>query len=108
MYLEVLIPITLFFCITYAIKAIVDARLRGKLLSSGSSEELVRTLMQNDEAQRRHAAVRWGILMLALALGFGLIEVFGWDRVTPGVIALLLTVTGIGNLVSYAVSRRLP
>lgn len=108
MYLEVLIPITLFICITYAIKAIVDARLRGKLLSSGSSEELVRTLMQNDEAQRRHAAVRWGILMLALALGFGLIEVFGWDRVTPGVIALLLTVTGIGNLVSYAVSRRLP
>ena len=108
MYLEVLIPITLFFCITYAIKAIVDARLRGKLLSSGSSDELVRTLMQNDEAQRRHAAVRWGILMLALALGFGLIEVFGWDRVTPGVIALLLTVTGIGNLVSYAVSRRLP
>lgn len=108
MYLEVLIPITLFICITYAIKAIVEARLRGKLLSSGSSEELVRTLMQNDEAQRRHAAVRWGILMLALALGFGLIEVFGWDRVTPGVIALLLTVTGIGNLVSYAVSRRLP
>lgn len=108
MYLEVLIPITLFICITYAIKAIVDARLRGKLLSSGSSEELVRTLMQNDEAQRRHAAVRWGILMLALALGFALIEVFGWDRVTPGVIALLLTVTGIGNLVSYAVSRRLP
>ena len=108
MYLEVLIPITLFICITYAIKAIVDARLRGKLLSSGSSEELVRTLMQNDEAQRRHATVRWGILMLALALGFGLIEVFGWDRVTPGVIALLLTVTGIGNLVSYAVSRRLP
>ena len=108
MYLEVLIPITLFICITYAIKAIVDARLRGKLLSSGSSEELVRMLMQNDEAQRRHAAVRWGILMLALALGFGLIEVFGWDRVTPGVIALLLTVTGIGNLVSYAVSRRLP
>lgn len=108
MYPEVLIPITLFICITYAIKAIVDARMRGKLLSSGSSEELVRTLMQNDEAQRRHAAVRWGILMLALALGFALIEAFGWDRVTPGVIALLLTVTGIGNLVSYAVSRRLP
>lgn len=104
---EVLIPVTLFICVTYAIKTVVEARVRGKLLSSGSSEELVRTLMENDEVRRRHAAVRWGILMLALAMGFGLIEAFGWDRVTPGVIALLLTTTGIGNLVSYAVSRRL-
>jgi hypothetical protein len=42
-----------------------------------------------------------------MALGFSLIEAFGWDQVTPGVIAILLAVTGVGNLVSYAVSRRL-
>jgi len=104
---EVLIPVTLFICVTYAIKAVVEARMRGKLLSGGGSEELVRTLMQNEEEQRRHAALRWGILLLALALGFTLIEAFGWDQLTPGVIAVLLAATGVGNLVSYAVSRRL-
>jgi hypothetical protein len=102
-----MIPVTLFICVTYAIKAIVEARMRGKLLSSGGSEDLVRTLMQNEEEQRRHAALRWGILLLSLALGFSLIEAFGWDQVTPGVIAILLAVTGVGNLVSYTVSRRL-
>lgn len=104
---EVLIPVTLFICTAYAIKAVVEARARGKLLSGSGSEELVRTLMQNEEEQRRHAALRWGILLLALALGFGLIEAFGWDQVTPGAIAVLLAVTGVGNLVSYSVSRRL-
>lgn len=104
---DALIPVTLFVCITYAIKSIVDARALSKMLSGGGSEELVRTLMQNEEERRRHSALRWGILLLALALGFGLIEAFGWDQVTPGVIAVLLTVTGVGNLLSYAVSRRL-
>ena len=104
---DTMIPITLFICITYAIKAVVDARMRTKVLSSGGSEELVRTLMQREEEQRRHAALRWGVLMLSLALGFSLIEGIGWDEVTPGVIAVLLAATGIGNLVSYALSRRL-
>ena len=106
---EVLIPITLFVCITYAIKAILDSRMRSKLLSTpGASEEMIRSLVQNEELQRRHASVRWGVVLVCLAIGFALIEFFGWDDVTPGAIAVLLGATGIGNLVSFAVSRNLP
>jgi hypothetical protein len=106
---EVLIPITLFLCITYAIKALLDARMRGKLLSTpGASEEMIRSLVQNEELQRRHASVRWGVVLVCLAVGFGLIEFFGWDEVTPGAIAVLLGATGIGNLVSFSISRNLP
>jgi hypothetical protein len=106
---EDLIPITLFVCITYVIKAIVDSRMRSKLLTNNSvSEEMLRSLVQNEEQQRRHAAVRWGIVLVCLAIGFALIEYFGWDEVTPGAIAVLLGATGIGNLVSYSVSRNLP
>ena len=106
---EALIPITLFVCITYAIKAFVDARMRSKLLANnGASEEMLRSLVQHEEQQRRHAAVRWGIVLVCLAVGFALIEYFGWDEVTPGAIAVLLGATGIGNLVSYSVSRNLP
>ena len=36
---------------------------------------------------------------VCLAVGFALIECFGWDDVTPGAIAVLLGATGIGNLV---------
>ena len=105
---DLLIPITLFVCVTYAIKALLDARTRGKLIAANGSEELIRSLVQNEEQQRRHASVRWGVVLVSLAVGFALIEYFGWDEVTPGAIAVLLGATGIGNLASFAISRNLP
>jgi hypothetical protein len=105
---ELLIPITLFLCVTYAIKALLDARTRGKLIAANGSEELIRSLVQNEEQQRRHASVRWGVVLVCLAVGFALIEFFGWDEITPGAIAVLLGATGIGNLVSFYISRDLP
>ena len=107
MHFEILIPITLFICIVYAIKVVVDARVRSKLVASNGSEELVRSTLQGEELQRRHASLRWGILLLSMAAAFVLIEAFGWDEVTPGVVAVLLAATGAGNLISYAVSRRM-
>ena len=105
---EVLIPITLFLCITYAIKAVVDARLRGKLIAANTSEELIRSLMQSEEKQRRQASLRWGVVLTCLAIAFALIDMFGWDDVTPGAIAVLLAATGVGNLTFYSISRNLP
>ena len=105
---ELLIPITLFLCVTYAIKALLDARTRGKLIAANGSEELIRSLVQNEEQQRRHASVRWGVVLVCLAVGFALIEYFGWDEVTPGAIAVLLGATGVGNLISFYISRNLP
>jgi hypothetical protein len=103
----IFIPITLFICVTYAIKVVVDARTRAKIIASNGSEELVKTMVQTESLQRRHASLRWGILMLAVAAGFMLIEAFGWKEVTPGVIAVLLGVTGLGNLLSYIAARKL-
>mgnify|MGYP003580258181 FL=1 len=104
---EILIPITLFICVTYAIKVVVEARTRAKLIAGNGSEELIRTMVQAEAQQRRHTSLRWGILLLALGIGFGMIESFGWREVTPGVVAVLLGVTGVGNLLSYAAARRL-
>lgn len=106
--LEFLIPVTLFLCITYAIKFVVEARFRSKLIQQGSgSEELIRSLVQGEDQRRRHSSLRWGLLALTLAAAFALIEAFGWNEVTPGVIAVLLGATGLGNLGYYALSRRL-
>ncbi|KQZ59603.1 MULTISPECIES: hypothetical protein [unclassified Lysobacter] len=104
---DILIPITLFLCITYSIKFVIDARFRSKLIQQGGSEELIRSLVQSEDQRRRHASLRWGLLALALAVAFALIEAFGWRDVTPGVIAVLLGATGLGNLGYYALSRRL-
>ncbi|MDO1527582.1 hypothetical protein QMK61_01950 [Fulvimonas sp. R45] len=103
----ILIPISLFVCITYAIKVCVDAMVRRRMVEAGGSAELVDSLLRDEELRRRHSSLRWGIVLLSLALAFGLIQWFGWDEVTPGLIAVLAGATGLGNLVFFAISRRL-
>ena len=50
--LELLIPITFFVCVTYAIKSILESRTRSKLIAANSSEELIRSLLISEEQQR--------------------------------------------------------
>lgn len=103
----ILVPITLFVCIAYAIKVVVDAHVRRKIVESNGSQELVRSILEGDESRRRHSSLRWGVVMVALAIGLGLMEAFGWDEPSPGVFALLIGATGLGNLVYYFAARRM-
>lgn len=105
--LDLLIPITLFICIAYAIKATVDAYTRRRIIESRGSEELVRSLLDGETVRRRQSSLHWGSVLLALAVGFGLVELVGVTHVTPGAIALLLGATGLGNLAYYLLERRL-
>ena len=104
---DLLIPVTLFVCIAYAIKAVVDARVRKQLVSSNGSPDLVASILQADETNRRLSSLRWGITLVMLALGFGIVEAAGWQEVTPGVIAVLVGAVGLGNLASFAAARKL-
>ena len=102
-----LIPISLFIAIAYTIKAVVDARVRRQMIDSNGSQDLVRAMLQGEELRQRHGSLRWGITLVALAVGFGLIEAIGWTEITPGVIAVLAGATGLGNLAYYFFARRL-
>ncbi|MBN6152175.1 hypothetical protein JR065_17670 [Xanthomonas sp. AmX2] len=104
---NLLIPITLFICIAYSIKTVVDAYMRRRIVESRGSEELVRSLLEGEATRRRQASLHWGSVLLALAIGFGLVELLGADRITPGVVALLLGATGLGNLAYYFLQRAL-
>ena len=104
---EILIPITLFLTIAYVIKVIVDARTRRALIGANGSEELVRSIMAGEDLRQKHSSLRWGVILLAIAVGFGLIEAGGWSEVTPGVIAVLAGATGLGNLAYYFLTRRM-
>ncbi len=104
---ELLIPIALFFSVAYSIKAVVDARVRKQLVASNGDPALVRSILEGDEATRRLSSLRWGITLVALALGFGIVEAAGWQDITPGVIAVLVGALGFGNLASFAAARKL-
>jgi len=103
----ILIPITLFLAIAYTIKAVVDAGVRRKMVDGNGSQELVRSMLESEEIRRRHGSLRWGITLTALAIGFGLVQATGWSEINPGVIAVLVGATGIGNLAYYLLARKL-
>lgn len=107
MNLGILIPISVFVCIAYSIKVCVDAMVRRRMVDAGGSADLVNSLLREESQRRRHSSLRWGIVLLSVALGFGLIQWFGWRDVTPGLIAVLAGATGLGNLAFFAISRRL-
>ena len=107
MQFELLIPITFFIAVAYVIKVIVDARTRRALIGANGSEELVRSIMAGEDLRQKHSSLRWGVTLIAIAVGFGLIEAGGWQEVTPGVIAVLAGATGLGNLAYYFLSRRM-
>lgn len=102
----VFIPIVLFACIYLSIKAVVDARTRRQMVASNGSEAMARSILEGEEARRRQASLRWGTVLVLLAIGFAVIEAMGWREATPGVFAVLLGATGLGNLAAYFVARR--
>jgi hypothetical protein len=103
---DILLPITLIVGVVHSLKVVVEARNRRQLLlAAEGSVELATALLRDQERQARLASLRWGIVLLALALGFGLVHWFGWQQVTPGLIAVLAGATGLGNLAFFAISR---
>jgi fatty acid desaturase len=105
MQFESFIPIVLFICILLAIKSVVEARTRRQMVQSNGSEEMLRALIESEETRRRQASLRWGVILLALAVGFGLIEALSWQEPSPGLFAILLAAAGLGNLAAYYLSR---
>ena len=102
-----LVPIALFISIACTIKAVVDSRVRRKMVETNGSQDLVRAMLEGDEVRRRHGSLRWGVTLTALAIGFGLVQAAGWNELNSGVIAVLVGATGLGNLAYYLLSRKL-
>lgn len=103
--LSLLIPIVGFICLVAIVRAVVDGRLRRRLAETHASEELVRALAEADRDQRRHGALKWGLVLVASGLAFVLMEVFGLGSEDPAAYGLLLGCTGIGLLVHHVLQQ---
>lgn len=97
----------LFAAIAFSIHTIADARARARIVESNASESLVQSIFREEGRRRRQSALRWGIVLVFLSVGFAIVELVGWDQPTPGVLAVLLGATGLGNIVSYLACKKL-
>jgi hypothetical protein len=100
-----LAAIVLFLCVTYSVKLLVDARMR-YLFVRGESPQAVQTLLQGEERLRRAGSLRWGLILVFVALGFALVEWAGWREIRPGTLAVMAAAAGLGNLAAFVAARR--
>ena len=96
--LALLIPIVLAICIVAVIGIIEESRLFRRLAETEASDELVRALMRSRSRGRRSAALKWGLVLVALGLGFALVHGFGFGADDPASFALLFSAGGLGLL----------
>jgi hypothetical protein len=103
---QIIVPVALFLCITFAFKVLLDAITRYRMMKEGVSETLLAELLRHEAKQQRSASLRWGIFLIAIGLGFALLQMLGWTRPTPGSIALIAILTGAGQLIHYRLTSR--
>jgi len=96
--LTVFIPITLFVSIVWIVKLVTDSRLRRRLSETHASEDLVKAMFQSDEINRRHSALKWGLVMVTIGTAFGLIDGLNLGPDDPATFGILFAATGLGLL----------
>jgi hypothetical protein len=101
-----MIPISLFVCIVVAIKVVVDARWRKRLVETNPSEELMKSVMLADEASRRLSALKWGLVLTLVGVAFGIIDGINLSSDSPGAWGILFAASGIGLLAYHAIANK--
>ena len=104
---EILVPIALFVCITYALRILTDAVMRHLLIRSNPSAEAVRTILREESRVRRESALRWGLSLASAAAALGILQWTGWTGIGPGPVALVVGAIALGNLAFYALNSRI-
>lgn len=104
-YRQIIVPIALFVCITYAFCVVVHALLRYRMMREPGTEDVLRSIVAAERAERRLASLRWGLLAIALSIGFLVLDWLETDGLSPLAFAVLLGATGLSQLLYYALTR---
>jgi len=101
-----LVPISMFFAIVLAIKVVVDARWRKRLVETNPSEETLKSIRAADKVPRHLAALKWGLVLTLIGGAFGVIEVGNLASDSPGAWGILFAASGVGLLAYHFIANR--
>ena len=108
--LEDLIPMTLFVTlfgmIGYVTRVISDNRVKRELVSMNADKETIDYLFLRAPEQSYENNLKWGIVIVAIGVAFGLMEVLGLNAEQPMTYALLFVFSGGGLLGFYALKAK--
>lgn len=102
---QVLVPIVLFLSVLSAFKFAVDALLRYRFLKEGVDEHQRDRMLAAETQARRLSAMRWGLFLVAIGLGLGLISLLKLTGDDVASFAILAIAAGLAQLVFHRVSQ---
>ena len=101
----IVVPLALFFSVVYALKLLVDARLRYLFWRGGSTPEAVAALFAGEERLRRLGMLRLGVVSVVVAGGLLLADATGTALLSASGLAILLMTLGLGNLAAFGLGE---
>lgn len=104
--LTLLIPISFFICVVYAIKVVVDGRMRRRLAETNGSEDLFKAMLAADEQSRRLGALKWGMVLTTVGVSFFIQQVLKLGPNDPATFGLLFVAAGAGLLGYHLLASR--
>jgi hypothetical protein len=108
---DTLVPTVLFVSLAVTVlgiaRIISEGRTRRRLIDSGNSAEVARSLGDLGSAEERLAgALKWGIVAIAAGIALVTIQFLPYERDEPIVLGILLLFVGAGMLAYYMIGRR--
>ena len=104
----VFIPITLFICTMFAIKFIVDGRMRRRLAETNASQDLVKAMLEADEQNRRLSALKWGMVLTTVGGAFFVQQLLHFGPQDPATYGLMFVASGLGLLGYHFMAGKKP
>ena len=101
-----LIPIAFFVCIVYAIKVVVDSRIRRRLIETNGSEDLVKAMLVADEQDRRVSALKWGLVLTTVGVSFFIQQALKLGPQDPATYGLFFVAAGAGLLGYHLIASK--
>ena len=111
-----LIPITFFFTLAYgtimSIKAIVDYKLKKRLIDKAEANESFSSALSESmkslssaKEENKYPALKWGLICLFAGIGLIVINFLEYERRSPLPAGVVLAFTAIGFLIYYFVVK---
>ena len=95
------IPMVGFVCIAFIFKVVTDNRVRRRLAETHANEEMVRTMLEADERNQYESSLKWGLVILAIGVAFGLVDLFNLTPEDPSSFGLIIGSAGVGLLAHH-------
>jgi len=106
--MEALIPIiatiAMFGSIAYITKVLSDNRVKRELISMKADRETIDYLLLQAPAPTTDSSLKWGMVIVAIGAGLGLIHLLGLDGEDPMTWAIVFIFGGAGLLGHYAMA----